>query len=299
MRSDICLLLKAITLLLFSVTLPAGAVRPSFGTNIIRDEPLQIPITDPSGGAETLQGHICFPDSPQHPQVVVINHGSPPSEADRPGLKLAGCHSETVHWFLSRHYAVAMVARLGYGATGGSWTEGYHQCDKADFYKAGLETARQIKTTVDFLAARPDLNPEGVIVIGQSAGGWGTVAYDSIPHPHVSVFINMAGGRGGHYHDIAGNNCHPERLITAAGRFGKTAGTPILWIYAQNDSYFNPPLAQAMYQAFTQSGGRGRFVAADTFGKDGHHLFFGKGGADIWGRDVETFIQSASLRHSW
>jgi pimeloyl-ACP methyl ester carboxylesterase len=279
----------AIITLLNGGILAANALPRSPGFSDFRDEPLQIPITAPTGHIQMMSGHICFPDSPLRPHLVVINHGSPPSSADRPNMKLAGCRSEAVGWFLHRHYAVALVARLGYGSTGGPWTEGYNQCENADFYQAGIETARQIKTTVDFLETRHDLQPDGVIVVGQSAGGWGSLAYDSIAHSHVSEFINMAGGRGGHYQERAGNNCHPERLVEAAARFGKTASTPVLWIVAQNDSFFSPSLAQEMNHAFVQAGGKTKYIEVGAFGKDGHHLFFGKGGSDVWGPLVEKF----------
>jgi len=278
-----------VIILLSQCILPANASHHTPEFSDFRDEPLQIPITDLTGHAWTLQGHICFPESPTRPRLVVINHGSPPSAADRPGMKLAGCRSQAVGWFLHHHYAVALVARLGYGATGGPWTEGYSHCQNADFYRAGIETARQIKTIVDFLATRPDLEPDGTMVVGQSAGGWGTLAYDSIAHPHVSEFINMAGGRGGHYQEQAGNNCHPERLIDAAARFGKTATTPVLWIVAQNDSFFAPSLAQAMSQAFMKAGGKAKYIETGAFDEDGHHLFFGNGGADVWGPLVDKF----------
>lgn len=281
-----------LALLLLDATVSTAAVRFAAEPDI-RDAPLHIPIADPAGGNAQLQGHLCFPASPAQPRVVVINHGSPPSDADRPGLTLAGCHSEAVRWFLDRHYAVALVIRLGYGATGGSWSEGYTQCSTADFYQAGLETARQINVIVDFLAANPALNPNGMVIVGQSAGGWGAIAYDSLPHPHVAAFINMAGGRGGHYHSQPGNNCHPERLVAAAARYGHSARTPALWIYAQNDSYFDPPLAQAMYRAFTQAGGRAEWLAPAAFSRDGHHLFFGKGGTAIWGPPVAQFLHVA------
>ena len=279
-----------------------GAAMGNLGTSDVRDVALKIPITDSTGHSWTMQGHICLPEGVHKPRLVVINHGSPPSAAERPGMLLAGCHSEAVQWFLRRHDAVALLLRLGYGATGGPWTEGYDGCENADYYRAGMETARQIKTMVDYLTAAPEINPEGVIVVGQSAGGWGTLAYDSMPHPHVAAFINMAGGRGGHYHDRPDSNCHPERLVEAASRFGKTATTPVLWIVAKNDSYFNPDLASAMSQAFNQAagnqasgnpaGGKADFNAVDAFGDDGHHLFFGREGSRLWGPLVDRFVKA-------
>lgn len=206
-------------------------------------------------------------------------------------MTLESCDGESAQWFLRRHYAVVLVLRLGYGATGGPWTEGYDGCNQADYAKSGLETARQLKTIVDFVAALPGYDPSGVIVVGQSAGGWGTLAYDSMAHPNVVAFVNMAGGRGGHFHDKPNSNCHPEKLVEAAAQFGKTATTPMLWIYTGNDSYFNPDLAAAMHQAFTQAGGKAELVTPNAYGDDGHHLFFGHRGSDIWGPVVEAFIK--------
>lgn len=285
---------KRVTLLLtLSSMLPQMGVASGF-YNADRDKPLQIPINDEAGQAWKMQGHICRPDGIARPRLVIINHGSPPKADDRPGMKLADCHSEAVLWFLRHHYAVALVTRLGYGATGGPWTEGYNGCANADYYRAGMETARQIQAMVDYLVTLPDIDPNDVVVVGQSAGGWGTLAYDSMPHPHVSALISMAGGRGGHYRNQPNNNCHPEKLIEAASRFGKTASTPMLWIYAKNDSYFNPQLAAAMFQAFTQAGGKAEYAVAPSFGEDGHHLFFGRDGSEVWGRPVDAYIKQTA-----
>lgn len=255
-------------------------------------EPLQIPIADPSGQPWTLQGRLCRPAGVTRPRVVVIAHGSPAKASERPGMTLETCSGESAQWFLHRHYAVALVLRLGYGATGGPWTEGYAGCDHADYAAAGLETARQLKAIVDFVTALPGYGPGGAIVVGQSAGGWGTLAYDSLPHPNVAAFVNMAGGRGGHYHDRPNSNCQPQKLVEAAGRFGTTASTPMLWIYTANDSFFDPALAAAMHRAFVQAGGRADLVAAPAYGDDGHHLFFGRRGSAVWGPPLDAYLKT-------
>jgi dienelactone hydrolase len=155
---------------------------------------------------------------------------------------------------------------------------------------AGLETARDIDAVVAFATALPFVRDTDAIVVGQSAGGWGTIAYAAIPHPKVSAFVVMAGGRGGHEHDVANANCRPELLVAAAGRFGATARTPMLWIYAANDSYFAPELARAMWRAFTAAGGRADLEQPGPFGADGHRLFFGPGGSAVWGPMLEKYL---------
>jgi hypothetical protein len=55
-------------------------------------------------------------------------------------------------------------------------------------------------------------------------------------------------------------------LADAAGRFGKTARTPMLWIYTENDSYFAPSIARAMYHSFTAAGGVADFEQPGPYG---------------------------------
>ena len=236
------------------------------------------------------QAVLCRPGGSQPARLVVIAHGSPPDAAGRPQMQLSRCGSETSQWFLQRGYALAYFLRPGYGATGGAWTEGYQRCDIDGYVVAGRETARAIDAAIDAATRLPGIRPDGVVVVGQSAGGWGSVAYDSLPHPKVAAFISMAGGRGGHQHDIPNQNCHPENLAVAAGRYGATATTPMLWVYAANDSFFAPAIAVAMHDAFTAAGGKATLEQPGPYRRDGHRLFFGQGGSVVWGPMVERYL---------
>ena len=254
------------------------------------DDPIQVPIDDGTGQTRQMQGHICRPVGIDKPQLVIMNHGSPPNGNDRPGMKPIACDEQAVQWFIQQHYAVVSVLRLGYGDTGGPWTEGYHHCQSTDFYKAGMETARQIDAIVNYAVTLQNVDPHDVIVLGQSAGGWGTIAYSSMSHPKVAALINMSGGRGGHYHDKPNSNCGADQLAVAAGQFGKSAQTPMLWVYADNDSYFAPEVADAMVHAFIQGGGQAHLYRIDKYGRDGHGLFFGNNGYELWGPLVSNYL---------
>lgn len=271
-----------------------------FATNVMShdlstsEQSIQVPIADQSGQQWMMQGHICRPDGVDKPQLVIINHGSPASAHDRPKVSLTRCDSEAVQWFVQKHYAVVTVLRLGYGATGGPWTESYSGCNNADYYKAGMETARQIDTIVNYVVMLPNVDAHDVIVVGQSAGGWGTLAYSSMPHPNVMGLINMAGGRGGHLHDRPNSNCKSDRLVEAVARFGKTSTTPMLWVYTGNDSFFNPELAMEMLKAFLGAGGQAQLYRPESYGRDGHQLFFGRAGSEIWGPIVQGYLTKIS-----
>jgi dienelactone hydrolase len=225
-----------------------------------REQSFAVPVTDARGHTLQLKGRACYTEGAPPATLVLINHGSPPNASDRSKMELGRC-----------------------GCSGGQ------------YFSAGLVTAADIDATVRGLSSLPFIKPGGAVIVGQSAGGWGTIAYDSVAHPQVAAFVDMAGGRGGHRDDRPHNNCRPDLLVAAAGRYGKTASTPMLWIYTENDSYFAPPLARAMWQEFTAAGGQAEFVNPGPFDGDGHHLFFGAGGSAIWGPLVERYLKERGV----
>jgi dienelactone hydrolase len=268
-----------------------GAARASATAGIPATEQIAwVPVQDDDGTPRTLWTRLCLPQTDQRSRVVIINHGSPASAADRPKVRGYACDSEPAQWFLSRGYLVVSPVRRGYGLTGGKWSETPGPCDHPDFTRAGLETARDIAAVVDFTTQLSQALPDQAVVIGQSAGGWGTLAYNSIPHPKVTALIDMAGGRGGHKGGKPNQNCSPQSLVESAGAYGKSAGTPMLWIYAANDSFFDPQLARSIYDSFVAGGGKAELKLLGPFGADGHSLFGSPGGSGIWGPWVDLYL---------
>lgn len=267
----------------------AGAVaqRASAQTGPWREQTVWVPA---AGAPQGLYTRICRPPGETPARVAVIAHGSPANASARPGMTPISCDSEAARWFLQRGYVVIAAMRRGYGQTGGSWPEDYGTCSNANFAPGGLEGARDLAAVVEYAAALPFAKPQGMIVIGQSAGGFATIAYDSVAHPRVTALINMSGGRGGHHNDQPNSNCSPDKLAVAAGQYGAHASTPMLWVYTANDSFFSPQIAAAMYAAFTQAGGRAEFQALPAFGSDGHNLFSLPGGSAIWGPLVDRYL---------
>ena len=68
------------------------------------------------------------------------------------------------------------------------------------------------------------------------------------------------------------NNCAPDKLVEVTREFGTKSRIPMLWIYAENDTYFGPDLANRMHKAFTEAGGKAEFRIFPPFGSDGHFL---------------------------
>jgi len=283
-----CLVLLLVACATSGDASPGPAGQP---TGIWREQIHWVPMHDAFGTEHLLYTLICRPPGDAPARVVLINHGSPPNAAVRPKEQPMSCGSEAVQWFLARGYIVVQGMRRGYGLTGGAWAEGFGPGCSADGYaKAGLASARDIDALVSYATALPYARPDGVVVVGHSAGGWAADAYDSEPHPKVVAMVSMAGGRGGHNDNTPNRNCRPDQLERAAGMYGVTATTPMLWIYAANDSFFSPQIASAMHAAFTGAGGNAELDQVGAFGTDGHMLFNRSGGSTIWGPLVERYL---------
>jgi pimeloyl-ACP methyl ester carboxylesterase len=271
----------------------AGSV-PPHPAEATGEEMRWIPVTAADGRNEQMLARICRPaetyEGDVRVPVAIINHGSPADPADRASMVPAACGSEPARWFLARGYAVVFPMRRGFGASSGKVAESSGPCDSPDYVRAGLESARDVAAAVRYATALPYARPDGTVVVGQSLGGWATVAFAAEPHPQVAGLISMAGGRGGHAYADAGGNCRPDLLVAAAAAFGRTARTPMLWIYADNDSFFPPPLARAMYDAFTEAGGRAALAQPRFPGPDGHALFYAQGGSRVWGPLVAAYL---------
>ncbi len=249
----------------------------------------------PGPGGSTLVATVMRPPGEARSPLVVINHGSPADSSQRFKMERPR-FTALSSWFLSRGYVVALPLRRGYGETGGDWAEGYGLCDAPDYYRAGLQGAADIRATIDFMRAQPYVAPDRTIVVGQSAGGWATIALSSRNPPGVAAMINFAGGRGGHQKLAGGGigNCTPRALVDAAARYGATARVPMLWIYAENDSFFEPSLAKRMVEAYDGAGGKAMYRPVGAFGRDGHSLAGSSNGNSVWGPLIESFL--AGLR---
>jgi len=213
--------------------------------------------------------------------LVVINHGSPADSSDRPKMARPR-YNALSSWFVSRGYVVVLPLRRGYGETGGSWAESYGPCQNPDYAGAGLQTAADIKATIDFMRRQSFVAPDHGVVVGHSAGGWGAIALSSLNPPGVSSIVNFAGGGTG--------NCTTDALVQAAARYGASARVPSLWIYAENDSFFEPSLARRMVDAYDGAGGQATYRPVGSVGHDGHGLANSDSGQSVWSPLLITFL---------
>ena len=277
LRNGILSLICAIQLLSAPKAIEASASEP-------RD--VTIPFAQPNGAIRQLQALEIVPaDTGKYP-LVVISHGSPRKPADRP-LMSPERYLRIATWFAGHGFAVVVPMRRGYGKSDGPWAEGYGTCQAPQYDRAGLESAQDIQAVVSYMRGQSFVDPRRIVLVGVSAGAWGSLAAASQNPPGVAAVIAFAPGRGSYAPDAV---CGSGALVSAAGGFGSTARIPLLWISAENDHFFGPTLAKAMFDAFhSASQAPAEFVAAPDCGWDGHMLFTNC--PNQWHDAVDAFLQ--------
>jgi dienelactone hydrolase len=222
--------------------------------------------------------------------LALINHGSPRSAAERPNMTPWAMLPQARE-FARRGWAAVVVMRRGYGGSGGGWAESYGGCAHPNYVAAGAAAAADLKAAAAALAQRPDIDPARTISVGVSAGGFATVALTADPPPGLAAAISFAGGRGSLEADEV---CQQDKLVEGFRAFGSRSRVPMLWVYAENDHFFGPELAQKLRAAFIAGGGIVDFVRAPAFENEGHQLF-SQDGIPIWSPLVDSFLRKQNL----
>lgn len=177
-----------------------------------------------------------------------MNHGVSLNPTERSFFPLVEFR-DAAKWFAMRgHFVVAPVG-TGYGASAidiperalyGPFFAKIGKCSNPSFRSAGMAVAQADLWIIDHMVADKRIMPKDVIVVGQSAGGWGSIALSSLNPPQVRAIITFAAGRGGRVDGKPNNNCAPDKLVEATREFGRTSRIPMLWIYIENDTFSAP-----------------------------------------------------------
>jgi len=246
----------------------------------------RVPSTDP----DVLMFTTVFRPSGSGPfPLVVMNHGTTQNPVQRQYFPLLEFQAAAL-WFVRQGFVVAAPQRPGHGETGGVYLEDVDDCGSAGFLAAGRAGAANIGKTIDYMITQSFVRSDRVVVVGQSAGGWDTLAFVSKNPSNVRAAINFDGGRGGHFQGRPNNNCRPDQLVDATRVLSSTARTPTLWIYTKNDSYFGPELSKQMFQAWEAGGANAEYHLLPAFKQEGHLLVDYPQAVAVWAPIVQRFL---------
>lgn len=216
--------------------------------------------------------------------LAVINHGKEFGDTRFQGRYRP---LSAVRYFLQRGYAVVVPMRQGFAKSGGSYMGG-----GCNVESNGRSQAEDVKAVLDGVLLQPWADKAHIVVIGQSHGGWTTLAFGAQNYPGVKGLVNFAGG-------LRQDDCPGWQKTLARSAAGYAAQTrlPSVWFYGDNDSYFNVDTFRPMYESYVSAGGNAHLVAYGKFGSDSHRLFGARTGEAIWQPEVTRFLKSVGLPH--
>ncbi len=229
-----------------------------------------------------LETTLYLPDGGGPFPVAVINHGKAygdPRFQDRYRPTLAASY------FLQRGYAVVVPMRQGF-----SKSEGRYIGVGCNIESNGEMQADDVQAALDYVGAQPWADKSRVLIVGQSHGGWTTLAFGARNYAGVKGLVNFAGG-------LRNDDCPgwQNNLARGAGAFAKTTMVPSLWFYGDNDSFFSTPTYRNMFEQYTAAGGKAALVAFGNFGTDSHGMFSSRAGTAIWQPELDKFLASIGM----
>ncbi|MET4699770.1 dienelactone hydrolase [Constrictibacter sp. MBR-5] len=222
--------------------------------------------------------------------LAVISHGLP-RRLGREASWRPQMFDAVATEFARRGWAAAVVMRPGFGRSSGRFREGYGGCEDADFVGAGQATADSFEMAAAALSRAAFVDPSTILGVGQSAGGFGVLAFSTRAVPGLRAVVNFVGGRGSRSANVV---CAQPQLTAAFAAFGAASRVPSLWIYADGDTYFEPDLARSFHGAFTGAGGDATFVFLRDIPGDGHDVIHRKGVA-AWRGPLDDFLRTHAL----
>jgi dienelactone hydrolase len=145
---------------------------------------------------------------------------------------------------------------------------------------------------MDYLRGQSFIRPDGVVIVGHSAGGWGALSLAAENPPAVSAIVAFAPGRGGRANDFPNQVCAPHTLTASSAEFGRRARVPVIWLVAANDSYFSPEFSKKLADAFRDGGGRVDFQVLAASGGEGHWLAETEAGIKVAGPKLDRALKA-------
>jgi dienelactone hydrolase len=283
----------------YAMTLLALLVCPAMADTVLPglvQEKLLLPIALPDGSQVKLEAMVVRPDRRERFPLVVLVHGT--IRATGEALRNAMAQQSPADLlgpavaFAQRGYATVSIMRRGFGRSEGLFAEALSgTCDNRDYLAVGRIAADDVTGTVVALRGEPWVDPDRVLLLGHSTGGFAVTAAAANNPAGVVGILNFAGGHGSAGPDRV---CSPDHLVEDTGIFGRTTRVPALWIYSENDHFIPAALGRRMFEAYAAAGAPAQLQVLPPFGVEGHPMPV-TGPAELWWPSVETFLNGLHL----
>ena len=239
----------------------------------LNEQVLRLPVTvkDLYGREETRSIALtAFKPSGQGPfPLVIVSHGRAP--ADRRAQQGRQRFEPLARYLVDKGFAVLVPTRVGYGDTYGDFDpEDHGGCSVMRVEPVSIAASDQVLATLQFAHTLPHVDTSRWVAMGQSVGGFTTVAVAWRHPPGLVGAVNFAGGAGGDPQNRPGQPCSPGQIERLWRANAATVQVPMLWLYWENDKYWGADVPKRWYQAFTEGGGKAEMHSLPAVGTDGH-----------------------------
>lgn len=229
-----------------------------------------------------IETTVFRPDGPGPFPLAVINHGK---QFGNPRYQNRYRPLSAARFFLARGYAVLAPMRGGFSKSTGSYVG-----VGCNIESNGRVQAEDVRAAIKWASAQPWADTTRVLVLGQSHGGWTTLALGTFNDSGILGIVNFAGG-------LKQEQCMAweSGLAKAAAEYGEKTRIPSLWFYGDNDSYFSPSTWRPMFERYRAGNPQTELVAFGSFGNDAHSLFGSRAGESIWQPRLIEFMAKLGL----
>ncbi len=241
-----------------------------------------------AAGGYDIDATIIRPQGPGPFGAVVLNHGFSADEKERQSESWQA-FAAVAPVFARRGYAVIMPIRRGFGTTGGELAEDPGSCLRPHFFRGEQAAADDVMAAYDYARSLAYVDPQRMILAGQSAGGMVALFTAAMREPQgLLAVLGFAAGRGGGREP--GVPCAAEALGRVFDAIGARVKVPVLLHYAQNDQFFGPGVSRTWFERLLVGGAQAEYVLQPPYGRDGHFVFTQLGGVEYWLPAVERFF---------
>jgi dienelactone hydrolase len=229
------------------------------------------------------------PDGPGPYPTVAFNHGST-GRGDDPALfRRSWTNLPAAKFFNEKGWMVVFPQRRGRGGSEGKYDEGFERdrsrytCQPALSLPGVDRAIADLGAVVAHLKTRPDVQPDRMLIAGQSRGGILSIAYAG---ERPGVFVGAINFVGGWMTDRCPD---PRAINTATFRRGAAFKRPTLWLYGESDRFYSVSHSRSNFDAFVAAGGAGQFQTYAVPGQDNGHALISH--PDLWRDRVDEYLR--------